>query len=71
MSGFKGFSPKDKNEEFKIHVNTSEIGRLIKSYKKIKKYQKSSMYEINKLSGKETSIDRLVSEYGIDSEAIQ
>ena len=71
MSGFKGFSPKDENDEFNLYVSTNEINKLIKSYKKIKKYQKSSMHEITKLSGKETSIDRLVGEYGIDSQAFE
>lgn len=71
MSGFKGFSPKDENDEFKLYVNTNEINKLIKSYKKIKKYQKSSMHEITKLSGKQTSVDRLVGEYGIDSQAFE
>ena len=71
MSGFKGFSPKDEHEEFKLYVNTDEVNKLIKSYKKIKKYQKSSIHEITKLSGKETSVDRLIGEYGIDSEAIE
>ncbi len=71
MSGFKGFSPKDEHDEFKLYVNKNEIDKLIKSYKKIKKYQKSSMHEITKLSGNETSVDRLIDEYGIDSKAFE
>ena len=70
--GFKGFAndpTKDGNIRFTI--NTDEISNIIKSYKKLKKYQKSSIYQIEKLSGNQTNIDRLVDEYGIDSEAIE
>jgi hypothetical protein len=37
----------------------------------LKKYKKSSIYQIEKLSGNQTKIDKLVDEYGIDSEAIE
>ena len=45
--GFKGFaddSTKDGNIRF--NINADEIDNIIKSYKKLKKYQKSSMHEI-------------------------
>ena len=70
--GFKGFaddSTKDGNIRF--NINADEIDNIIKSYKKLKKYQKSSMHEIEKLSGNKTSIDKLVDEYGMDSEAFE
>ena len=41
-----------------------EMKRVVKKYKKMKKYMKSAMYEINKLSGKKTFIDKLVDKYG-------
>ena len=72
MSGFKGFtndSNKDGNVRFEI--DTDEVGKLIKKYKKLKKFQKSNIAELSKLSGIETEVDRLVKEYGIDSEAIE
>ena len=52
-------------------MNKHTVQKIIREYKKLKKYQKSSMFELEKLSGQETQIDKLVDEYGIDSEAIE
>lgn len=69
--GFKGDITPKKDEELKLYIKNSGVNRLIKEYKKLKKYQKSSIFEIEKLSGKETKIDKLLNEYGIDPEAIE
>lgn len=69
--GFKGFIDEKKDKELKLYVRNREVDKLIKEYKKLKKYQKSSIFEIEKLSGKETKIDKLINEYGIDTEAIE
>jgi DNA mismatch repair ATPase MutS len=69
--GFKGFINEKKDKEVKLYVRNREVDKLIKEYKKLKKYQKSSIFEIEKLSGKETKIDKLINQYGIDSEAIE
>jgi len=45
-------------------VDMKEMKKVMKKYKKMKRYMKSSMYEITKLSGKKTFIDKLVDEYG-------
>ena len=45
-------------------VDMKEMKKVMKKYKKKKRYMKSSMYEINKLSGKKTFIDKLVDKYG-------
>jgi len=68
---FKGFTNSNDDKEIRLKVRNSEINRIIKDYKRLKKYQKSSLYEVQKLSGQETAIDKLVKEYGIDSEAIE
>ena len=47
--GFKGFTDKE-DQELKLNIRTSEINKIIKQYKKLKKYQKSSIHEITKLS---------------------
>ena len=39
-----------------------EVGRILKKYKKLKKYQKSNLFTIQKLSGKRTAIDNLLDE---------
>lgn len=44
-------------------VNMQEMKKVVKKYKKLKKYMKSPMYEIQKLSGKKTIVDELVDEY--------
>jgi hypothetical protein len=68
---FKGFADSASDKQFKLYIKTNEVEKLIKEYKKLKKYQKSSIFEIEKLSGQETKIDRLLNKYGIDSEAIE
>jgi len=69
--GFKGFAKPSKDKELKLYIKNREVEKLIKEYKKLKKYQKSSIFEIEKLSGQETKIDKLLNEYGIDPEAIE
>ena len=57
----KGF---DKNLfDVEIEMPHEDIQKLVKEYKKLKKYQKSSMCEIEKLSGKKTKVDKLVDKY--------
>jgi hypothetical protein len=69
--GFKGFTKPGEDKEFKLNIRTSEINKIIKDYKKLKKYQKSSIFEIQKISGQQTQIDKLIGEFGIDSEALE
>ena len=69
--GFKGFSKTEDDTELRVYVKNREVDKLIRQYKKLKKYQKSSIFEIEKLSGQETKIDKLINEYGIDPEAIE
>jgi hypothetical protein len=69
--GFKGFSKPENDKELKLYIKNKEIKNIINQYKKLKKYQKSSIFEIEKLSGQETRIDKLINEYGIDPEAIE
>ena len=47
-------------------IDMSEMKKVVKKYKKMKRYMKSPMYEIAKLSGKKTFIDKLVEKYGQD-----
>jgi hypothetical protein len=70
-SGFKGDITPKKDKELKLYIRNREVDKIIKEYKKLKKYQKSSIFEIEKLSGQETRIDKLINEYGIDPEALE
>ena len=55
----------DPQQDLKNYtVDMSEMKKVVKKYKKMKKYMKSSMYEIIKLSGKKTFVDKLVDKYG-------
>jgi hypothetical protein len=47
-------------------MHKEDIDRLLKEYKKLKKYSKSSIYELEKLSGKKTKIEKLIEEHGQD-----
>jgi DNA mismatch repair ATPase MutS len=69
--GFGGFINEKKDKEIRLYIRNNEVNKIIKEYKKLKKYQKSSIFEIEKLSGKETKIDKLINEYGIDSKALE
>jgi len=70
-SGFKGDITPKKDKELRLYIKNREVDKIIKEYKKLKKYQKSSIFEIEKLSGQETRIDKLINEYGIDPEALE
>jgi hypothetical protein len=52
--------------DVQVEMPEEDINRLLKQYKKLKKYQKSSLHEIEKLSGKKTKVDELIDEYGVD-----
>ena len=69
--GFKGFASPSEDKQFKLKIRKKEVEKIIREYKKLKKYQKSAIFEVEKLSGKQTKIDKLVEEYGIDSEALE
>ena len=60
-----------KGFDVEVEMPKEDINRLLKEYKKLKKYQKSSICAIEKLSGKKTKIDRLVDEYGTNPETIE
>ena len=45
-----GFVGTDDNQDLTVKIPNSEINKIIKEYKKIKKYQKSSLFEIKKLN---------------------
>lgn len=52
------------SEGFQVEVEMpkSDIDRLIKKYKKIKKYQKSSLFAVKTMDGTETIISEMIKE---------
>ena len=59
----KGFENEKRLFDVEVEMPHEDIQKLVKEYKKLKKYQKSSMCEIEKLSGKKTKVDKLVDKY--------
>ena len=45
-----GFVGADDNKDLTVKIPKSEIDKIVREYKKIKKYQKSSLFEIKKLN---------------------
>ena len=48
--------------KIKVNLNVDEIDNILKKYKKIKKYQKSSLYAIKTIDGTETIVSSLIKE---------
>lgn len=52
--------------EAKITINLDGIDDILKKYKKIQKYKKSSLYTIKSIDGTENVISSLIKEYKED-----
>lgn len=52
----------DESPTPKITLNKEELNKLIKKYKKIKKYTKSSIFEIKQMDNTETYVSKLIEE---------
>lgn len=61
MSGFKNESEFDR--ELKSIINEDEVAKLIKRYKKLKKFKKSNIHAVNQLDGRKDIIQELMDEY--------
>lgn len=58
MSGFG-----DYNVEFEgLDMNSAQVQALVKKYKKLKKYQKSSLFAVKTMDGTENVISKMVEE---------
>lgn len=49
-----------------VVIYKDEVQDLIKKYKKIKKYMKSSLFQIKTMDGNETLVSELIKEYEED-----
>lgn len=54
----EGFS----EESIEVSINKDKIEDLLKVYKRIKRYQRSSIFEIKTMDGTETRINNLLKE---------
>ena len=48
--------------EVNLRINTDEVDKLLKKYKRIKKYMKSPIYDLKVMDGTETYVTKLVEE---------
>ena len=62
-TGFGGVPNKNKDgNDVKIKINFDYVDVILKQYKKIKKYKKSSLYTIKTMDGTETVVSSLIKE---------
>jgi len=61
-SGFG--ADKNKNGKAVVVINDDEVNKILKEYKKIKKYMRSSLYKVKTLDGTEDVVKNLLDEYG-------
>lgn len=54
MSGF--------DNKVKVTLNVDEVDKLLKQYKKVKKYMKSNFYHLQVVNGTETIVSKLLAE---------
>ena len=58
MSGFGNY-----NVEFEgLNMNQDQVQALVKKYKKLKKYQKSSLFAVKTIDGTENLISKMIEE---------
>lgn len=60
--GFGGFVENSKDGKAKITIDQREVDNLLKEYKKIKKYMKSSMFAVKVMDGTEEYVSKLIEE---------
>ena len=49
-------------EKIEVAIYKDEVKKLLKKYKKIKKYQRSSIFEVKTMDGTETYVSQLIKE---------
>jgi hypothetical protein len=48
------------NKELKVTVHTDEVQKILKDYKRIKRYMKSSIFEVKNIDGTEKVVKNLL-----------
>jgi hypothetical protein len=48
------------NNELKVTVHTDEVQKILKDYKRIKRYMKSSIFEVKNMDGTEKVVKNLL-----------
>jgi predicted RNA-binding protein YlqC (UPF0109 family) len=53
----------NENRNLNVTVNEQEVGKLIKKYKKIKKYMRSPLFAVKTMDGTEQVVSELLKEF--------
>jgi hypothetical protein len=51
-----------EGSELRVNLDPYTLKKVMKDYKKIKKYMRSSIYQVKKMDGSETTITKLMQE---------
>jgi len=52
----------NNDNTIKVSVNNDEVKKLLKEYKKVKKYMRSSLFTVKQMDGTETYVSKLLDE---------
>ena len=63
LPGFKNVQV-EQDGKARLVIDEDEMSKLLKKYMRLKKYQKSNLYQAAKLGGQDNELDRLLREYG-------
>ncbi len=58
-----GFENDKSRKKIKVSLSEQELDKLIKKYKGLRKYMKSSLYHIKMMDGTEEVVSELIDEY--------
>lgn len=58
-----GFENDKSRKKIKVSLSEQELDKLIKKYKGLRKYMKSSLYRIKMMDGTEEVVSELIDEY--------
>jgi len=51
------------SEKPNVIIHRNEVEKLLQSYKKVKRYMRSSIYDVKKMDGTETVVSDLLDKY--------
>jgi hypothetical protein len=51
-----------ENKQLKVTIKQDEVDKLLKQYKKVKKYMKSPLYTVKVMDGTENYVSQLIKE---------
>jgi len=50
----------DENDKLKVDLDPHTLKKVLKDYKKLKKYMRSSIYQVKSMDGTEETITKLI-----------